>query len=244
MQLPKFRFKYATVLEEAERIFAFRERLSSSNNSTKNCYNLALPKELIKKLASSNSFKETKDLILVFVRKNIPAGNPTELQKASEFFNEVSETYIKELCLLTDNELSFKEYECIVIRAVIGHYIENSNKVYTNISFGYKPCVAICCEEILHLHYWQTLKKLFKLDKSILISKYGIMPWKISEIIPEYILVNNPKLEQFGFNKWNRALSYPWIIDMKKTADKIWRQRKNFKDFLINIHKQFNCPIG
>ncbi|MEK6875215.1 MAG: hypothetical protein AABX30_00870 [Nanoarchaeota archaeon] len=59
--------------------------------------------------------------------------------------------------------------------------------------------------------------------------------WKISEVIPEFILTDN-RFNKFGWRK-DLHKNYPFIEKVKQKLNPYWENKKDFKDFMIKIHK-------
>ena len=62
--------------------------------------------------------------------------------------------------------------------------------------------------------------------------------WKVSEVLPEYILLENNIL---GFDKghMDRSICYPWLTKLKEEIRPIWERRTSFRGFAIDVYKNY-----
>ncbi len=239
--MPKLEFKIATKLEEAKRIYAFKEAFKSSFALRKGSHlYILMPSLLKKKIINSNSFLDVKRELVSYLRKN-PKKTKINLDEIKEAWKDVSGTFFREVTRLTNRKFDHSKYKCFLIFSLCGHYKEGTNKIYVESHLSPKAISAICSEELLHLHYWKIIKDLFKKRRNELTDKFYMKPWQISEVIPEYVLIDNKAFKEFGWNKWDRSRGYPWIPKIRKTLDPIWKKRKSFDEFVINAHKRLKC---
>lgn len=239
---PKVKFKLANLNKEAERAYEFKETLKQKFELRSGShFNITLSEELKNKILRANSFEDIKNELINFLKTKKPEFDENKLKEINQAWKEVEKTYFIEVEKITGKKFDFEEYICYLIFSVCGHYEEGSNRIYVDIILSPKAIAAICAEELLHLHYWKIIEDLFKIRMKKFYGKFDMKPWQISEVIPEYILVENPTFFKFKWNNWNRKNSYSWITDLRKILDPIWRNRKDFNDFLIKAHKELNC---
>jgi|SRR3989344_1564534 len=244
MGIPKVKFKIASLETEAQRVFDFREFLIKKFDlKTNSVWKVPFTEEIKKQIINANSFNDVKKDLTVHLKNFVTKTkvNLLELKKEWDKFNNY---FFESLRKITEQDFKFDEYECNIIFSHVGHYREGTNQVFVNSENSIRVMVGVCAEEILHLHYWSIMKELFRINVSEFIRKNNMVPWKISEIMPDYFLVENADLKKFGyFDKWDRSKGYIWIPEMRRRLDKIWNKRSDFKSFLIESHKECNIHL-
>jgi hypothetical protein len=142
----------------------------------------------------------------------------------------------KFICYMT-NILPGAYFDSYLITIPYYEYCERKNE-REKVSF----ISFILAEEILHLTYYDLWKKIFNkkwnlkkiIDELWYTNNWKI--WKMGEMIPEYLLVENSKFRVFGWDKIDRIKAYPWIKEFRKISDPLWKNKKDFRDFVIRIH--------
>lgn len=234
-QLVKFQLADKEV--EAWCIFKFRKNLKSEDQDIRkgSHFNIEFPKDLKNKIIESKNFGSIKEEITNFLSNQNHSIDQEKLLKIEEEWRKVEDVFFREVKEISEHSIDFNEIICYIICSVCGHYEMGTNKVYVPSNMGPKSLAAVCAEEILHLHYWIIFKEIFG-------KRFNSQDqWKISEVIPDYFLIENSAFKGFGWYKWQRNQSYPWLAEIRKVLDPLWQNRKSFRDFLIESHKALNC---
>lgn len=260
--MKKLKFKVHTKEKLAEFIYDLRNSFPKENLSERNnnpCVYMNFSKGLIKEMLNSKKLtpglknkivkeikisKEDKEIIKKFNRE---LENYWYQKINNRFFNEMNKMFGKKYIQ--------KEYICYPTNKITGSYFgkneitsvinnKNKNNKLNEIEFA----CAVIAEEILHLIYWELWEKIYKIKIENIDETFNIQGpkwscWHIAEIIPEYILVNNPKFEEFNWNKDNRTSGYTWIPKLKKILDPLWEESKDIRDFIIDTHKKVGIKI-
>ncbi len=236
-------FRVASLEKEAERIYNFKESLKEKFELRREShFNIKIPAELKKRLINSKKFSDIKTDLIEYLIKVKPKNSEYQQEKVEKAWRKVEKIFFKEIERLTGHKFEYKKYICYLIFSTCGHYEEGTNRVYVN-SIKVKPgcAAATCAEEILHLHYWRIIEKLFKVKMEKFFGSYNMKPWQISETMPEYLLQENPTFFKFRWNLFDRTKGYRWIPSIRKKLDILWRKRKSFDDFLLESHKVIGC---
>ena len=245
----KLVFKIANADVEAERIYDFRESLKSDFELRKQSYfDIEIPQELKNKIIESTNLEEVKNELTNFINEITKTGEFTlkkeKLESINAKWKEVEKLCFNEVEKLTQRKFDYKIYKAYLIFSLCGHYKEGTNEIYIDRKWQPNVIAAICGEELLHLHYWKIINKLFKVERMEFCRRFDMRPWQISEVIPEYVLFSNAAFKKFGWSKFDRSRGYPWIPGVRKILDKLWKNKKDFKDFVIKAHKKMGClPI-
>jgi len=253
-KMKKVTFKIAN----EEEVMKFLLEFSEEEIKNEKFISLPLDKEMREKISkkklSEKDKKNLKEQIRDFMAKNMPEMKLL-LEKVEVFWNkEASSEFFKEIEIITGKRVD-EDFICYMTNIFPGMYFDkylvtipyykkykeiSQEEVLSEVSF-------ILAEEIFHLIYYDIWKGVFNKNWSLqeivdrLWYKNDWILWKIGEIAPQYILIENPVFKKFGWNKINRIKSYPWIIELKKISDPIWENKKNFADFIVKIHKAYNC---
>ncbi len=237
------KFKIASFEDEAKFIFWLRGSLKNMEGVRNNpCIFLNLDNKFLDEII--NSKKINKEIIKKIIEEAKRQSNEEiekklnlKLKKIKREWKKIEKEYFLILKNLTGIEI--KNIICYITRFTIGSYFY-PNKIAVN----YKSDVGayVIAEEIFHLYYWKICEKLFKIKLSM--NPFDIKgkkwnAWHVSEVMPEYFLINNKKLKIF--NKIDRIISYPWLVEIKKDIGEI--KSDNFKDFIIKVHKRLHIPI-
>lgn len=168
-------------------------------------------------------------------------------------WEEVEKTFFNEMNKFFELGCE-RDFYCYVNNCVVSSYFGNNEisliyfrEINKNVDKEKKKelveeATSIIAEEILHLLYFDYIRSVFNknftFDEIFDLGDDNYSGWHLTEIIPEYLLFNNPVFEKFGWNKINREKQgYFWIPKIKKKLDPLWQKRKSFKDFLIKAHK-------
>lgn len=257
--MAKVIFKIASNKKLAEFIFDLRYTLDSKKLNQlggSSCIFVSLSPSTKKELSTTKKFSnKLKKMIMSDLEKNyrIEKDIFEEYKKEVEKKWKILEKeFFKELKKIIPIKFR-KEYTCYISRAVINAYFfkkdvslefyELKDKKESIKKRIIEKATSIVAEEILHLIYFDYWNKVFKKNYSyeqvydLGTNKYS--GWLISEIVPEFILIENPLFKKYGWDKVNRVESgYFWIPKHKNKLRKIWNT-SNFKDFLIETHKDF-----
>lgn len=239
MPFLKLNFQKISLEQEATLIFDRRNVLSAEDKlRTNSIIRVALPASLISKIKSASNFDEIKDELVEFLKGVEPKDTVTD-EDIQKVWTKYARLFFSELTKITEGKLAFGEYACLLCFSVAGHYVEGTNKFYSSSDMRPQKIIEVAMEELLHLHYWSIVKKVLNIkDVSTFNRETNRMPWKISEVIPDYILVENPAFKSAGlFAKTNRSKGYPWIPEIRKIIDPLWKKRKSFEDFILIAHK-------
>jgi len=259
--MSKIKFEVASSDKIAEFIFDLKDSLEEKaleQRSGSPCIFVSLEPEIKKKLFNTKILTEDIKKGLKEIAEKKLNEKKQDLQKFKKeienYWINVEKIYFNELEKNIPIDFE-KEYICYVNNCVVSSYFNNNEisliyfeefskllkreekqKLLSEISF-------IIAEEILHLIYFKYWRKIFGLNinynEIFDIGSDDYSAWHIAEILPEFLLVENPIFTKFGWGKINRAKKgYFWIPKIKEKLDPLWRNKKNFKDFLIKAHKE------
>ena len=250
---PKVFFEVADKGKISEFVFDLKNSLEVKNLSQRNyssCIHCNFPKILKKKIISYRTIDanlRNEIIKYVDISKDEIKKMKFFIFKLEEYWNNlISNLFFLEMQNNIGNFLG-KKYICYITNKVVGAYFNDRE-----ITIDYKEEMSvekssfILAEEILHLIYWQCWKRIYKRNISNIDEIFSIKGkkwscWHIAEIIPEYLLVNNPSFEKFGWDKRKRYLGYTWIPEIRKILDSLWDNKKDFKDFIIKAHIKLKC---
>jgi hypothetical protein len=93
-------------------------------------------------------------------------------------------------------------------------------------------------KELLHLHYVTLLHKMPELANK---SFNQFKEWQVSEVLPEFILLENENLDFLDKNpeKNNREKFYPWLSEVKEKIKPVWDKKDSFRDFVLQVYKDY-----
>lgn len=252
--MSKVEFKIAPPEKIAEYIYDLRHTLDKSKLEQRGglgCIFVELNPKLKKELFYSKKLTPSLKKKLI---DNIKIKLNSQIEEMSLFLEEIKKEWKKiEMIYFKEMENIFeikenKKYICYLNNCVVSAYFgdneisltyfekfkENKKKILQDSTF-------VIGEEILHLIYFDYLRKIFNKNLSFE-EVYGwgsdeYSGWHLVELMPEYLLVENPSFKKFGWNKINREKEgYFWIPKIRKKTDKIYN-KKNFKKFIFEIHK-------
>ena len=227
--MPQVIFKIPSYELVAEKVFW---GIKDLKDDYKKVIYLDLPDDFVKEIINKD-FSYVKNKLIEEIKKK---HNIKELEKYKKeierYWNPLNNLFFKNLKKIMGFDFEYKEYIVYITKIRRGSYT-TENIVFTNPTESIRRCEYITAEELLHLHYWDIFKKTIKdvrlpwrINKKI---------WKISETIPEFILTDD-LFKKFGWGK-NLNRKYPFIEEIKKELAPIWKNKKNFKDFMIKVHK-------
>lgn len=225
--MPKVIFKIPSYEEIAIPIyFLVKDR---KNNYRNNIF-IELPKDLIDKIVN-NEIGAVKEDIIKSIEKKHNISKLEKIKKELEkIWNPLNNLFFDNLKKITGFEFPFNEVVVYITDIVRGMYTPE-NKVFINPMKNRTSYVI--AEELFHLHYWHIFREVVKdveipwrLNKKI---------WEISEVIPEFVLTDD-LFKPFGWGK-DLHRNYPFIEKWKKRLLPVWKNKKDFEDFMIKVHK-------
>lgn len=242
-------FKVAPLSKISKFIFDLRESLKEGalkDRAGKPCILIDIPLELKQNLISEKKLTPKLKKEISHVIKNFIGKDKKELKnfakKIENYWNKnLAKLYFKEI-EKTIGEKFDKTYFCYITNTVVSAYFgKNEITLNPNKRLNLSEGSYIIAEELLHLLYWKTWKKIFgkKIDKKIYEGKIW-SAWHISEVMPEYLLLENPSFSKFNWNP-KRERCYFWIPKLRKILDPLWCNKKDFDTFLIEAHKVCRC---
>jgi len=239
----KIIFKQLNSEKFAELIFDMKECLSTKElNREDSCFSFNIPDELAKELISSEYLTDELKRKIFEVIKDFKPIEKVIIEKIQKFWDEnVNDLFFQEMEYFMPG-CSVSEYTCYVTDKMVGSYFEKNNEVVLKF-IKHKDeswLSSVVAEEILHLIYWKFWKNLFNknmsLDERFDIGGGEVNGWSISEIIPDYLLIENKNFEQLGWDSIDRSKGYKWITDLRKKLDPLWLKKKDFSDFVVKAH--------
>lgn len=141
-----------------------------------------------------------------------------------------------------------KKYVCYLNNCVVSAYFGNNEVSLTYFNKNKKRRIEtstfVIGEEILHLIYFDYIRKIFNknfsFDEIYDLGNDEYSGWHLTELMPEYLLVQNLSFKKFGWNKMDREKEgYSWISRIREKTDKFYN-KKDFKNFILEIHKPLN----
>ena len=243
MKMAKVIFKQLTPEKFAEFIFDMKECLSEKDlHREGSCFFFDIPKNIVKEIIDSEKLTaklKEKIISLLSDFKKIESSAIKELQYFWE--EKVNYLFFREMEKIMP-DCSDSEYICYVTNKMIGSYFEKENEIVVDLvkekDMAYHS--SIIAEEILHLIYWKFWRRLFDKDMALNerfdIGNADINGWSISEIIPDYLLIENKSFENLGWDTIDRSKGYSWIKKIRKKLDLLWLEKKDFGDFVIKSH--------
>jgi len=236
-------FKQLNPEKFAELIFDMKECLSADElNREDSCFSFDIPEDIVKEIISSKFLTDELRLKIIRVTKNFKLIDKSNIEKIQKFWDEnVNNEFFQEMEKVMPG-CSASEYICYVTDKMVGSYFEENNEIVIKF-MGDKSeawLSSVIAEEILHLIYWRFWENLFDknmgLGERFDIGNDEVNGWSISEIIPEYLLIENKVFKKFGWNNLDRSKGYRWIRDLRKKLDSLWFKKNDFSDFVIRAH--------
>lgn len=254
--MEKVEFKLADKEKIAKFIFDLKNCLDINNLSQRNyspCIYIDFQKEFAEDLINSheldNSLRE-KIINSIKISKEERSKMIFFIRQIKNYWDkEINDTFFLKVKDIIGKEFTEKKYFCYITNKIVGSYFnKNEITIDYNEEMSVEKGAFILAEEIVHLVYWNLWNEIYKKDISNIDNIFSIKGdkyscWHIAEIIPEYILVDNPSFKSFEWNKKKRYLGYPWITELRKILDPLWKDKKSFRDFVINAHKQLNINL-
>jgi hypothetical protein len=185
--------------------------------------------------------KSTKEIIEFF--KNNKEEIEYKLIKRKKLieknWSKINNIFFSEIERITENKWKYKNYKCHICAVCAGEYTIYKNSISVFAFFNKADYLAVVAEELLHLHFWEIIKKLkikmrYKDWKNFKENFY----WQLSECIPCLIFSHSNIKLKLKFGK------YPGWKHIRKLFKKIkplWEDRKSFRDFLLNSIKLCKC---
>jgi len=242
--MTKIIFKQLKREKFAEFIFDMKECFSAEDlHREGSCFYFDIPKDIVKEILDSERLTDKlKEKIITLVKDNKQIDKKI-VESMQKFWDEnVNDLFFQEMERIMP-QCSNSEYICHITDKMVGSYFEKGGEVVVDWvkEKDMEYHTSIVAEEILHLIYWKFWKQLFgkdiSLDERFNIGEGYINGWSISEAIPDYLLIRNPKFEKFKWNNIDRAKGYKWLINVGKKLDPLWKNKKDFKDFIIKSHE-------
>lgn len=198
-----------------------------------------LPEKLVQEIIEKDNAEIKEKLVEELKKKH----NIEKLEKykreLEKYWKPLNKLFFENLEKITGFKVKHEEYIVYITEIIRGMYTYK-NEVFTNLKEDIKRSGYIAAEEILHLHYWDIFRKTIKNIKAPWRINKEI--WQISEVIPEYVLTDS-LFEKFGWGKdLNRK--YPFIREVKEKLDPFWQGKKDFKDFMLKVHKNLIPKIN
>jgi len=203
--------------------------IKGTKKNYRNVIFIELPKELINKIIVSK-LETVKEEIIKNIKEehNIPKLEAVK-KEIEGIWNPLNDLFFENLKKITGFDFPSDNVVVYISEIIRGMYTQK-NEVFINPMNNRTSYVT--AEEIFHLHYWNIFRQLiknveipWKLKKKI---------WEISEVIPEFVLTDD-KFKSFGWGK-NLHRNYLFIEQWKKKLLPIWKNKKDFKDFMIKVH--------
>lgn len=242
--MAKVMFKQLNPEKFAEFIFDMKECISADElNRRDSCFSFDIPKELAKEIISSKQLTDGLKEKIIFLIKNIKQIDKETIRRIQDFWNKkVNNIFFQEMEKYMPR-CSASEYICYVTNKMVGSYFERDNEIVMKFKSDKDKSwlASVVAEEVLHLIYWKFWKKLFNknmsLDERFDIGNDDVNGWSISEIIPNYLLIENDSFKSLRWFDIDRSKGYKWIIELKEKLDPLWKEKKDFSDFIIKAHK-------
>ena len=243
MKKMKVIFKQLNPEKFAELIFDMKECLSARElNREDSCFSFNIPNKLSREILSSEFLTGELKRKIVEVIKDFKPIDRIIIEKIQKFWDEnANDLFFQEMERFMSG-CSALEYTCYVADKMVGSYFEKNNEVVLKF-IKHKDeswLSSVVAEEILHLIYWKFWKNIFDknmtLDERFDIGNNEVNGWSISEVIPDYLLIENKIFEKLGWNNIDRSEGYKWIEDLRKKLDPLWSEKKDFSDFVVKAH--------
>lgn len=257
----KVNFEIPSTEKVVEFIYDLKGSLDESNLKQRGgspCIFIDLEPELKKELFYAKELtSELKEKLIEKIEEKMNSRKNEMnnfLSEVEEKWREVERIFFSEMKRFFGFE-DDKEFYCYTNNCVVSSYFDkkevsliyfeefnkelNDNKKKKLLS----EATFTVAEEILHLLYFDYIRRIFgrefSFDEIYDMGDDNYSGWHLAELMPEYLLVQNPLFEKFGWNKINREeQGYFWINEIRKKTDPIFKN-KNFKDFIVEIHKPF-----
>lgn len=202
---------------------------SKKKNYRSNIF-IELPEKLTNKIINNELEIVRKEIIENIKDKHDISKLEIIKKELEKYWTPLNDLFFQNLKKITGFDFPFSEVTVYITDIVRGMYTPE-NKVFINpiknkISY-------VTAEELFHLHYWNIFRQLIK-DVEIP-WKINKEVWEISEVIPEFVLTDN-SFKRFGWGE-NLHRNYPFIEEVKKKLLPTWKNKKNFKEFMIKIHE-------
>jgi hypothetical protein len=191
-----------------------------------------IPADLIKRISKKND-KSAEKLVLNYL-KNHPkkvirqAAIKEELTALQKSWEKVENKYFSRLAKITQKPKIFPEFKCYITTGFMCPYNEKENWFMVSFWHSIPQSITTIAHEIFHLHFLHYYKKYCR--KSLSQEQTEDLKEAITFILNtdfnDLILKDDP--------------GYPAHQKLRKKLEKIWKQNKNFNEFLdkaINVVK-------
>lgn len=225
--MPKVIFKVPSYEDISITIYHL---VKDRKNNYRNNIFIELPRELIDKIVDNELGVVKEDIIKSIKDKHdIPKLEEVK-DELKKIWQPLNDLFFENLKKITGFAFPFDDVLVYISEIVKGMYTLE-NKVFINPMKNRTSYVT--AEEIFHLHYWHVFRQLIK-DVEIpwIINKEF---WEISEVVPEFVLTDD-LFQPFGWGEDLRR-NYPFIEKWKKKLSPIWKNKKDFKEFMVMIHE-------
>ena len=150
-------------------------------------------------------------------------------------WREINDLFFSEIERITGQKWRFRRYECHLCSVWAGAYDIYKNNISVFGFFSKADYLATIAEELLHLHFWEILKKFgIRMEDKDWDNFEENFYWQLSECIPCLIFSHSDVRLRLKFGK------YPDWKELKGLFKKVkpkWKTRKGFMDFLKNVLK-------
>lgn len=243
MRKIKVVFKQLNPAKFAELIFDMKGCLSARELNREDSYfSFNISYELSREIISSEFLTDELKRKIMEVVKDFKPIDKIIIEKVQKFWDEnVNDLFFQEMEKVMPR-CSASEYICYVTDKMVGSYFEKNNEAVLKFVKHKDEAwlSSVVAEEILHLIYWNFWKNLFDknmtLDECFDIGNDRVNGWSISEVIPDYLLIENKTFEHLCWNKIDRSKGYKWIKSLRKKLNPLWSEKKDFSDFVIRAH--------
>ncbi|PIN92711.1 hypothetical protein COU61_01300 [Candidatus Pacearchaeota archaeon CG10_big_fil_rev_8_21_14_0_10_35_13] len=255
--IPEINFQVPTPEKVAEFVYSLKESLGETVEDAEEnyenqeaCIFIPLSKELVRRIIMSKELtdelrEEISEIIRPLLNKEKEELDKT-LIKIKELWAKINKSYWKEIEKYFPGLIE-ESYDAYLTNIVCGAYFDGNEVTIPKYkSVNESLFVYVMAEELLHLAYWKFWEELCGKRKEEFMWNSGIEgwnSWNISEAIPEYLLINNPTFKKYGWDKFKRTNSYPWLDKIRPLLDPLWKNKKSFKEFVIKSHKVLGIRI-
>lgn len=189
--------------------------------------------------------EELKESLITEIKNTAPKNLELLKEKVDQKWKEDGEKIIKEIERLTEKKFYQEEITCFINHVVCSSYLDKDiilgfKEIPQEINKIHDFILLIIGEELLHLHYVTILHKMPELANK----KFNeFKEWQVLEVLPEFILFENKNLNYLNKEPEQvrkRSESYPWLDEVKEEIRAFWKDRKSFRDFILNVYKEYN----
>ena len=206
-------------------------------NNYKEVIYINFSEDFINKIISTD-FNTVKEEIIKKIEEN-EIDLKVNLMEFKNFWKNRENLFFKKLEKILETKFN-EDFTCYFTTIFRGSYHKN-NKVIINLRKSKDNIYIshVLAEEILHLIYrdmWRKTIRNIEQPWKINFTNQKFSIWEVSEVIPEFTLKDKEFIE---FNWQHIKRGYPFIDQIKQQLNPFWINKKNFKDFLLKVHKNF-----